>query len=159
MLAVALPVGAILKAPEIDVPVVIDLAPPPERVKLLYVTAAIVCALAEFQLTVPVPAVNVPPVPLKLELRFSVLDPPLSVPFVLVHIPVNVCVSPAPRFKVPPFPFIVNAPPFTLPINVAVPAVFVIETVPVVVKPSMLCANVVPLITIGDAPAVNVPLL
>jgi hypothetical protein len=45
------------------------------------------------------------------------------------------CVS-LTKFKVPPVPLIVNPPPFTLPVNVAVPAVFNILTV-VVVKAGM----------------------
>jgi hypothetical protein len=51
-------------------------------------------------------------------------------------VPEKVCV-PETKFKVPPVPLIVNPPPFTLPVNVAVPAVFNILTVPVVVKAGM----------------------
>ena len=80
-----------------------------------------------------VPAVNVPLLPM-----FSKLEPPFSIPFEFVHEPVNVCVSPVPRLSVPPFPLIVNPFPFTLFVNVALPPVFVIETVPVVVNPAML---------------------
>jgi hypothetical protein len=47
------------------------------------------------------------------------------------------CGIPETKFKVPPVPLIVNPPPFTLPVNVAVPAVFNILTVPVVVKAGM----------------------
>jgi hypothetical protein len=50
-------------------------------------------------------------------------------------VPEKVCV-PETKFKVPPVPLIVNPPPFTLPVN-AVPAVFNILTVPVVVKAGM----------------------
>ena len=52
----------------------------------------------------------------------------------------------------------VKAPAFTLPVNVAVPAVFVIDIVPVVVKSSMLCVPV-PLIVMIELPGVKVPLL
>ena len=82
---------------------------------------------------------------------------PLSEPLVLVHVPVNVCVKPAPRSSVPPFPLRVNAPPFTLPSNVAIPLVFVIDTVPVVVKPSMVCVADVFAIVIAELLAINVP--
>ena len=87
-------------------------------------------------MTVPALAVNVPPVPLNTvpaRLKFIMLEPPFSVPAVLVHVPVNVWVKPVPRLSVPLAPLIVNPPPFTLPVNVAVPVAFVIETVPVVV--------------------------
>jgi hypothetical protein len=50
-------------------------------------------------------------------------------------VPEKVCV-PETKFKVPPVPLIVN-PPFTYTLNVAVPAVFNILTVPVVVKAGM----------------------
>ena len=84
---------------------------------------------------------------------------PKSVPAVRVTFPVKLCVSPAPKSSVPPVPLIVNPPPFTLPVNVAVPAVFVIETRPVVVKPAMLCEAIVLAMTIGEALAVKMPLL
>ena len=57
-----------------------------------------------------------------------------------------------------PLPLIVSPPPFTLPCNVAVPPVLVMDTVPVVVKPAMLWVPV-PLMVIAELPAVNVPLL
>ena len=44
-----------------------------------------------------------------------------------------------------------------MPVNVAVPPVFVIETLPVVVNPAMLCDAIVLAIVIGDALAVNAP--
>ena len=106
----------------------------------------------------PALGVHTPALPLVLPERLRMLDPRFSVPAVLVSVPVNVCVNPAPRFSVPPEPLIVNAPPLTLPVNVAVPAVFVIDTVPVVVKPSMFCADAVPVNVMAALPAVNVPL-
>ena len=90
--------------------------------------------------------------------RFKVLEPALSVPLVIVHPPVKVCVK-LPRVSVPPTPLIVSAPPFTGPANVAIPAVFVIETVPVVVKPAMLCVSAGPARMILELPAVKVPAL
>ena len=57
----------------------------------------------------------------------------------------------------PPIPLIVNVPPLTLPAKVAVPAVLVMETAPVVVKPAMLCATIVFAMTIDELPAVKVP--
>ena len=86
------------------------------------------------------------------------------VPLVLVQAPgVNVWVSPAPAtpvsiFSVPPEPFIVKAPPFTLPVRVATPPVLSIDTVPVVVNPAIVCAAV-PARLIAEAPALNVPVL
>ena len=131
----------------------------PDKVRLLYMTGATVWAPALFHSTVPVPAVNVPTAPLTDPPIFKVLEPPLRVPLVLVHVPVNVCVNPVPRFRVPPLPLIVRPAPLTLPAKVAVPAVLVMETVPVVVNPSMLCVAAVPLIVIGDTLAVKVPSL
>ena len=104
----------------------------------------------------PAFAVNVPPVPAKPLPNFNTLEPPFKVPAVLVQVPVNVCVSPAPRLSVPPVPLIVSAPPFTLPVKVAVPAVLVIDTFPVVVKPAML-PEVVPLSITLFAPKFKVP--
>ena len=106
---------------------------------------------------VPVPAVKVPPDPLVSPPIFKVLVLLFKVPAVMVQSPVKVWVK-APRFSVPPEPFIVKAPPFTFPVKVAVPAVFVIETNPVVVKPAIDCVPL-PAMVIGDALAVNVPLL
>ena len=110
-----------------------------------------------FHSTVPVPAVNVPPDPLTLPPILSKLDPPFSVPLVLVHVPVKTCVKDVPRLRVPPLPLIVSPVPLILPSNVAMPPVFVIETVPVVVNPPMFCVRVVPVIVIAELPAVNVP--
>jgi hypothetical protein len=98
-----------------------------------------------------VSAVNVAPVPLALPFIFNVLELPRSAPLVLVHVPLNVCVKLVPRSSVPPTPLMVSPAPFTLPVNVAVPAVFVIDTVPVVVKPTMLC-SAVPVIIIAALP-------
>lgn len=108
-------------------------------------------------------AVNVAPVPVTAvpaNERFNVLEvPPFSVPLVKVKTPVKVCDKEVPRLSVPPAPLIVNAPPLSAPVNVAVPAVLVIETVPVVVKPEMVCEVAVPLMVIFEALAVSVPFL
>src|SRR5205823_1716332 len=64
---------------------------PPLNVRLLYVSAAIVCAPPLYS-TVPVLAVKVPEVPLTVLPSLSVLEPPSSVPFVRVQMPVHVWV-------------------------------------------------------------------
>ena len=87
----------------------------------------------------------------------TVLEPPFNVPAVRVQVPENECVNPDPKFNVPPEPFIVRPAAETLPVNVAVPAVFVIETVPVVVKPAIDWVEAVPDIVIPPEPLVNVP--
>ena len=72
---------------------------------------------------------------------FRVLNPPFKVPAVRVITPLKVCdnpVIPASRLSVPPDPLRVSAPPFKLPVKVAVPVVFDIVTVPVVVNAPML---------------------
>ena len=111
--------------------------------------------------TVPEPATNRDPVPphaVVLDLlTFNVLEPPFNVPLVRVITSEKLCVNPTPRFRVPPVPLIVNLAPFTLPANVAVPPDLVIEILPVVVKPAMLCDAIVPVIVIEDELAVNTP--
>ena len=88
-----------------------------------------------------------------------VLEPPSRIlPVELDHCPVNVWVKPVPKFNVPPLPLKVNPAPPTLPVNVAVPAVLVIETNPVVVKPPILCVPV-PEIIIGVKVPIKVPVL
>ena len=82
----------------------------------------------------------------------------MSVPAVLVRFPVKVCVKAIPKFKEPEVPLIVNPEPLTLPVRVAVPEAFVIETNPVVVNPAMLWTDIVLSIIIGELPAVKVPL-
>ena len=122
---------------------------------------------------------NVPPVPENIvpgAVKLTVLEPPSSVPNVLVQVPLKVWVNPAPRLRVPPDPFIVSAAPFTAPVRVAVPPDLVIETAPEL-KPAIVCVpeplivtgpvvekkEVVcvpdPLMIIGEAFAVKVPLL
>ena len=150
------PPPRVRRAPTIEFPPRV-LVPEPEILRLLYATAAHVCTPFAFHSTVPVPAVNVPAAPITLPPIFKRLEPPFNVPFVLVHAPVNVCVKPEPRLRVPPIPLIVNPPPLTLPVNVAVPVVFVIDTKPVVLNPLMFCATMVFAITIGELPAVKVP--
>ena len=106
-------------------------------------------------------AVNVPPVPentlVVAAVKLMVLVPPSSVPFVLVQVPLKECVFPVPRFSVPPKPLRVSPPPDTLPVKVATPAVFVIETRPVVVNPAILWATTVPAMTIGEDVEVKIP--
>ena len=102
--------------------------------------------------TVPEPAENVPPVPEIFPPILKTLEPPFKTPLVLVQVPVKVCVSPAPRFNVPAVPFMVKLFPDTLPVKVTVPDAFVIDTVPVVVKPPILCETAVPEIVMGEVP-------
>ena len=113
--------------------------------------------------TVLVPATKTEPVPFQavalVAFSFKVLEPPFKVPAVKVTTPLKVCVRLAPRFNVPPDPLMVNPAPFTLPVKVVVPAVLVNETVPVVVNPVMLWADVVPAIVIPPDPLVKVPAL
>ena len=104
------------------------------------------------------PGVNVPAVLVVVPPIFRVLVFPRSVPAVRVHAPVKVWTNPVPRSSVPPEPFKVKPAPPMLPANTAVPPVFVIETSPVVVKPAIVC-DPAPPIVIGEAFAVNVPLL
>ena len=98
------------------------------------------------------PAINLDPVPFQavalVAFSLRVLESPFKVPAERDTVPVKVCVNPTPKSSVPPFPNSVNPAAFTLLVNVAVPAVFVITTAPVVVKPAMLCATMVPEITI-----------
>ena len=105
---------------------------------------------------VPVFAVKVPVEPV-ISGILRVLDPPCSVPLLLVQFPVKVCTRPAPRFRVPPSPLVVRDPPLTFPVRVAVPAVFIMVTVPVVVKSSIFWAAVVPSMITVELPAVKVP--
>ena len=113
--------------------------------------------------TVELLAVKFDPVPFHAvvveELSLSVLVSPFKVPAVSVTSPVNVCVLLVPRSSVPPDPLIVRAAALTLPPNVAVPAVLVMLTLPVVVNPAILWVAIVLAIMIGEALAVNVPLL
>ena len=90
---------------------------------------------------------------------FKVQLPPFKTPAVRVTIPVNVWVIPIPKFNVPPEPLIVNALPLIFPNIVAVPAVLVNVTFPVVVKLPIDCIEVVPPIVIPPEPLVIVPLL
>ena len=65
------------------------------------------------------------------------LDPPFTVPFVLVQSPEIVCVNAVPRCKVPPEVLLVSAAAFKFPVNVAVPADLLIVTAPDVVNPAI----------------------
>ena len=109
--------------------------------------------------TVPVPATKVPPVPETFPPILKILEPPFKVPADLAQSPVKVCVSPDPRFKVPPVPFIIKTTPFTLPVKVTVPVAFVMDTFPVVVKPPMLCEAAVPVIVMGEDPKLTLALV
>lgn len=125
--------------------------------KIIAMFRLIVWAKLPLKLTVPVEAVKVPVLPVKLPVKLKVLEPPSSVPAVNVTAPLIWCDKLVPRFSVPPLPLMVNPPPMILPVNVAVPAVFVIETKPVVVKSSMLCVVAVPAIAIAELPPAKVP--
>ena len=81
----------------------------------------------------PVPAEKTPLVTVELPPINNVPEFPDRVPFVRVRLPVNV-LEPVPRSRVPPGPLMVRLPPLTIPLIEAVPAVFVIDTRPVVVK-------------------------
>ena len=130
----------------------------PENVRLLKVVAEAesVCATPP-KLTVPVPAVNNEPVPFHavvlVAFSLRVLELQFNVPAVRLTVPEKVWVKPEPRFNVPPLPLIVKAAPFTLQVNVAVPAVFDIVTVPVVVNAPILWVAV-PLRVIPPEPLV-----
>ena len=73
-------------------------------------------------------------------MRLRILDPPFSVPAVLVRVPLKEWVKPAPRFRMPVEDVapIVRATPAILPVKVAVPEAFVIATLPLVEKWPML---------------------
>ena len=114
--------------------------------------------------TVPVLATKLVPDPthepeaeVLAEFSLRILDPPFNIPEVSVTVPSMVWVNPAPRLRTPPFPFIVSPVPFTLPVRVAAPEVFVIETAPRVVKPEIFWVEVVPVIATTEVPAVKVP--
>jgi len=113
------------------------------------------------KITVPVPAANNDPIPPQavalVELSFNVLEPPFRLPAVRVTSPENVWVNPVPRFNVPPVPLIVNPAPLIEPCMVAVPAVLVMETNPVVVNPESVWVVMAPEIIIGEAFAVKIP--
>jgi len=87
----------------------------------------------------PVPENNVPDA-----VKLTILEPPSSVPLVLVQVPLKEWVNPVPRLNVPPVPFMVSPAPLILPVKVATPEVLVIDTRPVVVKLPIFCVAVVP---------------
>jgi hypothetical protein len=90
------------------------------------------------KITVPFSGVKVPPLLTHAPLVLMVLVPPFKkVPEEIVVVPVKECANPDPRFSVPPDPLTVNVAPLILPFNVAVPPVFDIVTVPVVVNPAI----------------------
>ena len=132
----------------------------PESTRLLNVSAGRVCADAELNSTVPLDAVKPAPVPVATvpaALKMILLEPPLRVPAVLVQVPVKLCVREVPRFSVPPVPVKLKPPADTLPVKVAVPAVFDSITLPVVVNPPIFWLARVPVIVIDELPAVKVP--
>ena len=111
-------------------------------------------------MTLPVAAVNVAPEPEKtvpVEVRLRMLDPQLSVPAESATAPLNVCARAVPRLKVPPVPLMVRPPPLTGPVKVTIPAVFVIETGPVVVNPDILCVDALPANVTPPVPLVKTP--
>ena len=109
-------------------------------------------------MTVPVLAVNVAD-PVQLPVRLRVLELPLSVPAVSVTLPLMVWDNEAPRFNVPPLPFIVSDAAVTLPVSVAVLTVRTKESSPVVEKPVMFGVALVPPMVTVEPLAVNVALL
>src|ERR1041385_6375268 len=128
-------------------------------VKLLNVLVPeIVCVLllplntTELVLCVKVPAVCVQLLP-----TLSVEEEAFNVPLVNVTVPVIVCAKEVPRFRVPPTPLIVRAPRDVFPCNVAVPEVFVMDNVPVVVNPAILGAATVPLSKTSNDPKFRLP--
>lgn len=126
--------------------------------KVVAVVPPMVCCELPLKLTVPDPAVIVPPLFVQLPVTINVVaDPPLSVFPEASTDPLIVWPRLVPRFSVPPEPDKLSPPEVTLPENVAVPAVLVILTVPVVENPAIVCTNMPLEITIGAAFAVNVP--
>lgn len=117
-----------------------------------------VCADVPSNVTAPVPAVKVL-LFAQLPLRLRVLESPSRVPAVSVTLPLIVWDNEAPRFKVPPLPFIVSDAAVMLPVSVAVLAVRSNENAPVVEKPAMLGVALVPSMIIVEPLAVNVALL
>ena len=115
---------------------------PPERVRLLNVDGSVEIDWAPPpKTTVPVDGLNTELVPPQVAFAFNVPEPPFNVPEVRVTLPVNVF-GPEPRLRVPaPEPAIVKAPPFIVPEIVAVPALLLRVTGPVVVNPAILCAT------------------
>ena len=83
---------------------------------------------------------------------------PKKVPLVRVKSPVNSMVR-EPLLSVPPKPLSVRLVALTEPVSVAVPLVLVIEMVPVVVNPAILCGLAGPVMMMSELPALNVPLL
>ena len=114
-----------------------------------------VCPDVPLNVTAPVPAVKVL-LFVQLPVRLMVLELPSSVPTVSVTLPLMVWDNEAPRFNVPPLPFIVNDAAETLPVSVAVLAVLSKESAPVVEKPAMFGAALVPPMITLEPLAVNV---
>jgi len=152
-----------LNAPLIVVAEVNIIVPVMAKVKLLKVVAEAesVWFPGAPKITVPVPDVKSDPVPFQAvtlaELSLRVLEPPFNVPADRVTSPVNVWFKPAPRFNVPPLPLIVNPAALIEPCMVAVPAVLVMETDPVVVNPESVWVVIAPEIITGEAFAVKTP--
>ena len=125
--------------------VVIDLDPEPARVRLLKIVVVLmVWSLFPPKTTVPLFAWKLVPDPTHdpeakelVEFSLRMLDPPFNIPEVSVIVPEMVWVNPTPRFRVPPDPIMVRPVEFALPVKVAIPEVFVIETAPRVVKPEI----------------------
>jgi hypothetical protein len=101
--------------------------------------------------------VNVPDVWVKLPPTLSVALDASNVPFVRVTSEVNTWVN-APSASVPPDPLITRLKALVTPlVKVAVPPVFVIVMLPVVVNPPEIDCVAVPASVIPPAPLVNVP--
>ena len=102
---------------------------------------ASVCAPLPPNTTVPFPALNSVPFPLQdnepVAFSLRILSPPFKVPAVSVTTPLKVWVKPVnpeSRFSIPFNPLIVKAPPLRLPLNVAAPPDFDINTGPEVLN-------------------------
>ena len=139
------------------------LVPVPERVRLLNIdeVEVMVCALPP-KITFPVPGLKTEPTPLHafrlVELTFKVLEFPFKVPALNAISPEKVWFIKGPRSRVPPEPFTDSAAPFKIPAIVAVPAVFDMVTVPVVVNVPIVWSAVPAKVTPPD-PDVVAPLL
>ena len=103
------------------------------------VVPPMVCIALPEKFTVPDPGVKVPPFFVQLpETVNELFVPPLSKFPEISTSPLTVWFRLLPKFNVPPVPEILSPPADTLLCNVAVPDVFVIETIPDVVKPEIL---------------------
>ncbi len=160
--AVAVPCIDSIPFTVVVVPVVIVFTPEAVKVTLLNVVVVFIVCATPPNTTVLVPGLNTEPVPVHavalVVFTLMILELPFSVPAVRVTLPVNVCV-PEPMSMVPPEPLMVKATPLILPEIVAVPAVLVIDTVPVVVNPETVCVVALLAMITPPEPDVKVPLI